>query len=302
MPPTAQASGPYTMKCLEVWGGNQAVDNGVVMAGLDAWLYARPYQDQSAGGDLHYVSSCAAGMITRVLVADVSGHGEAVAEAAGKLRVLMRRFVNIVDQTKFVQGLNAEFGKVAQAGGFATALAATYLAPTDEFTLCNAGHPRPLWYQARTGKWKLMAEEDRGNIPLGIAEPECYDQVKLKLATGDVVVLYTDSLIEVKNAAGRMLGQEGLLKLVQGLDPSEPSEFLKALLAGLEAFGDAGGDDLTVLILRPNGLKPRLSMAVQMKAMARMAGAVVKGVLGLEEYPFTPPRWLERISRRRGVG
>src|SRR5688572_24888186 len=123
---TGAAADPHTMRCMEVWGGNQAIDNGVVMAGLDAWLYGRPFRDQAAAGDLHYVSSCAAGMVTRVLVADVSGHGEKVAEAAGKLRLLMRRYVNFVDQTRFVRALNGEFGQIAQAGGFATAVAATY--------------------------------------------------------------------------------------------------------------------------------------------------------------------------------
>src|SRR5437762_14360996 len=98
MPSSPAQNVPHTMRCLEVWGGNQAVDNGVVMAGLDAWLYSRPFRDQSAGGDLHYVSSCAAGMVTRVLVADVSGHGESVADAARALRGLMRRYVNYVDQ------------------------------------------------------------------------------------------------------------------------------------------------------------------------------------------------------------
>src|SRR5262245_35969461 len=104
-PAPSTPADPHTMKCMEVWGGNQAVDNGVVMAGLDAWLYSRPFGDQSAGGDIHYVSSCAMGMISRALVADVSGHGEAVAESARKLRSLMRRYANLVDQTRFVHGL-----------------------------------------------------------------------------------------------------------------------------------------------------------------------------------------------------
>ena len=38
MTQTLQESEPHTMKCLEVWGGNQAVDNGVVMAGLYYWF------------------------------------------------------------------------------------------------------------------------------------------------------------------------------------------------------------------------------------------------------------------------
>lgn len=281
--PTADAQhGPHTMRCLEVWGGNQAVDNGVVMAGLDAWLYSRPYRDQSAGGDIHYVSSCAAGMVTRVLIADVSGHGSSVADAASKLRGLMRRYVNYIDQSLFVQGLNTEFGAISEAGGFATAVVATYLAPTDEFTICNAGHPRPLWFRRRTGKWSLMTESAGGdgrlaNVPLGIAEPTCYDKTVVKLATGDVVVLYTDSLIEAKDADGRQLGQEGLLRIAGGLDPSEPSEFLHALLdvVAQNTTSSNSSDDVTVLILRPNGLKPRPSLMVHVKALGHMAKATI---------------------------
>jgi hypothetical protein len=39
------------MRCMEVWGGNRAVDCGVVMSGLDAWLYSQPYREavRSAG-------------------------------------------------------------------------------------------------------------------------------------------------------------------------------------------------------------------------------------------------------------
>ncbi len=106
MPRPGEESSPRTMRCLEVWGGNEAVDQGVVVPGLDAWLYSRPFEGHSAGGDLHYVSSCAAGLVTRVLVADVSGHGEMVSDMARKLRELMRRYVNYIDQTRLVQSLN----------------------------------------------------------------------------------------------------------------------------------------------------------------------------------------------------
>src|SRR4051794_29566372 len=67
------------MQCMEVWGGNQLVDSGVIMPGLDAWVYSRPVNDDDGGGDVHYVSSCAAGMFVRLLVADVAGHGKPVA-------------------------------------------------------------------------------------------------------------------------------------------------------------------------------------------------------------------------------
>lgn len=303
MPATTPQNDMHTMRCLEVWGGNQAVDNGVVMAGLDAWLYSRPYRGQATGGDIHYVSSCAAGMVTRVLVADVSGHGEAVADAASRLRGLMRRYVNYIDQTRFVEGLNTEFGALSEAGGFATAVAATYLATTDQFTVCNAGHPRPLWYKSRSRAWSVMSDAgtDRtapesadgpSNVPLGVAGPTRYDQFSLKLATGDLVVLYTDSLIEARDAAGKQLGQDGLLRIARSLDPSDPAEFVKSLLESVLRHADAPGvtshDDVTVLVLRPNGLKPRVSPVVMVKVMGRMLGAFVASLRpGGPEFPPT---------------
>ena len=70
------------MQCMEVWGGNAQTESSVSMSGLDAWVYCQPYGSADAGGDVYYVSSCATGRITRLLVADVSGHGAAVHETA----------------------------------------------------------------------------------------------------------------------------------------------------------------------------------------------------------------------------
>src|SRR5947208_2670834 len=97
------------MTCMEVWGGNTLVDTAVNLSGLDAWVYSKPYADSAEGGDVHYVSSCATGRITRLLLADVSGHGASVSTTAAQLRNLMRKFVNHIDQTRFVQSMNQQF-------------------------------------------------------------------------------------------------------------------------------------------------------------------------------------------------
>src|SRR4051794_16098285 len=112
----------YEMHCMEVWGGNQTADRGVVMAGLDAWVFSKPFGGADGGGDVYYVSSCATGRITRLLVADVSGHGAAVCDVAGQLRGLMRKHVNQIDPARFVQSMNTQFAALAKAGCFATAV------------------------------------------------------------------------------------------------------------------------------------------------------------------------------------
>jgi hypothetical protein len=91
------------MSCMEVWGGSQLTERGVAFGGLDAWVYSKPYGQARRGGDVYYASSCATGRITRLLLADVAGHGTSVAATAADLRLLMRRFVNCLDQTELVR-------------------------------------------------------------------------------------------------------------------------------------------------------------------------------------------------------
>src|SRR5258708_35028447 len=144
------------MSCMEVWGGSQLTMRRVEMGGLDAWVYSKPFGDAQRGGDVYYASSCATGRITRLLLADVSGHGNSVASTAANLRTLMRRFVNRLDQTEFVRLLNQQFAALSEAGTFATAVVATFFAPTQRLIVCNAGHPPPLLYQAAQQDWALL--------------------------------------------------------------------------------------------------------------------------------------------------
>src|SRR5205814_2166318 len=139
--------------------------------------------------------------ITRLLVADVSGHGSAVSSTASQLRSLMRRYINHIDQTRFVESMNQQFSTMAQAGTFATALISTFFAPTSSLSLCNAGHPPPLIYRSATKTWDLLEQHlpptnDLSNIPLGIEGIVRYQQFDTQLDIGDWVLCYTDSLVE----------------------------------------------------------------------------------------------------------
>ena len=255
-------SQPQLMQCMEVWGGNQPADSGVVLAGLDAWVYSKPYLDAAGGGDVYYVSACATGRILRLLVADVSGHGQAVSDAAIQLRGLMRQYVNHLDQTRFVDSLNKKFSALAQAGSFATAVVTTFFAPTRRLTLCNAGHPPPLLYRARTRQWTYLRqdapeiEQAPANLPLGVVDLADYQCFDVTLGVGDLVLCYSDALIEARSAAGEFLGNDGLLEIIQSLDPAETGSLIPRLLVAIAARtgGELGGDDVTLLLFRPNGL------------------------------------------------
>ncbi|RIK65895.1 MAG: hypothetical protein DCC65_11475 [Planctomycetota bacterium] len=295
-PPT-QAAPPVRMQCMEVWGGNQPADLGVSMVGLDAWVFSRPYQGAAGGGDVHYVSSCATGRITRMLLADVSGHGTAVSDLAGSLRSLMRRYVNYLDQSSFVRKVNRRFGNMAADGTFATAVVTTFFAPTRDLTVSNAGHPPPLLYRARAGEW-IPLEQRRSdapglaNIPLGIVDETHYEQFGLRLDVGDLVLCYTDSLIEAREADGRTLGVEGLLDLLRQCDPADPSALVARLLERIAAAapGNMTDDDVTVLLFRANGLVQKMSLRDKLATPVRLFRAWARSLVhGDQPMPWPEP-------------
>src|SRR5713226_4905196 len=144
---------------MEVWGGSQITARGVEFGGLDAWVYSKPYGQAERGGDVYYASSCATGRISRLLLADVAGHGNSAAAAAADLRTLMRRFVNRLDQTEFVRMLNQQFAALSREGGFATAIVTTFFAPSRRLTICNAGHPRPFLYRVAQRQWNFLGHD-----------------------------------------------------------------------------------------------------------------------------------------------
>lgn len=311
--PQNDAPTEQLMQCMEIWGGNQVVFSHVLLPGLDAWVYSVPYGKSQLGGDLHYVSSCATGRITRLLLADVSGHGQSVGRITIALRELMRQYVNYFSQSSFMAAMNHEFTALSKAGVFATAVVTSFYAPTRELQLCNAGHPPPLLYRARTGSWSfLVAQEqdqkqqdnpaaDQGvaDIPLGLVDETPYTQFNIILDVGDRVLCYTDSLIESNDAAGRMLGTQGLLNLVEQLPVDPCSQFIPNLLSSIlkQSSDNLTQDDVSVLLYRTNGQGEVVSLSNRLLAPFR----VLRGLL----FSFLPGGgkmpWPEMTLRNFGL-
>jgi phosphoserine phosphatase RsbU/P len=270
-----------TLACMEVWGGNTAISSGLNMDGLDAWVSCEPHAGARGGGDIYYLSQCLQGHITRMVLADVSGHGEDVDELAIELRKLMRANINTPDQTKFARKLNKAFGRIATSGRFATAVLVTYFNPSRRLIVVNAGHPRPLYYSATRNEWSLLsstsdaADEDAGGLPLGVIYPTPYTQFAVSLSPGDLVVMYTDSLIEAANDAGEMLGEAGLLREAKRLGRLNAEEFARRLADAARAWrgGRPFDDDATLIAFaRNDDVKPDRSLSERLRAVSRLIG------------------------------
>lgn len=272
-----------TLECMEIWGGNEAVQSAISIPGIDAWIFSHPFAGDKKGGDVHYVSTCGHGEIDRFAVFDVSGHGDSVGNLSGRLRSLMRKHINKLDQTRIVRSLNSEFTNLAKEERFATGILASYHAPTDHLVTVNAGHPAPLWYRVETDTWRELrygmpnCVEELTNLPLGVIDSTSYHQFAVKLDKGDLVLIYTDAIIEAESPAGELLGSAGLLKLVRGIDAHDPGSFCTRLLECVATHRghNPPEDDLTILLLHHNAANPpKQRLGDKMKVLGKMLGII----------------------------
>lgn len=245
-----------TMSCMEVWGGNRSTWSQFVVPGLDLWVYSQPYGDGDLGGDVYYLSSCASGRVTRMFLGDVSGHGSEAAPLGTKLRDIMRKNVNYIDQSQVVKSLNEEFEDASADGRFATAIVSTYFSPTRELSVCSAGHPPPLIYRVTTGRWEILGVEDDDlrNMPIGVLGGQEFTAAKLKLGTGDLFLGYSDALYESRDSDGSMLTAEGIVRIANSLQVLDAAEFVQQLLQIIRDLNPENlvSDDATVILARAN--------------------------------------------------
>jgi serine phosphatase RsbU (regulator of sigma subunit) len=198
----------------------------------------------------------------------------------------MRRFINRWDQAEFVRLLNQQFSTLSKTGTFASAIVSTFFAPTRRLILCNAGHPRPILYRASQKEWSLLGHEGAprlsgpSNLPLGVFSITEYEHFDVELEPGDCVLTYTDALIESSDADEKMLGEEGVLRILNLLGDVKPEKLIDALLGEIaERYPEnLSDDDVTVLIVRANGGAQTLTLGVKMRAAARMVGSALRSL------------------------
>jgi len=235
------------------------IDTEVKVPGLRGWLSSRPYDQALKGGDVFYLSSCSDGALTRISLADVSGHGTDVSQVAQRLRDMMREHMETADHNLVLQALNEEFGEAGGHGLFATALLLSYYRRSGHLIYSIAGHPMPLWHSTAEDSWKFLHADDScdvngaPNLPLGLLDGTNYCQTYIRLAPGDRIILYTDGVVEAKNLHRGTLGFTGLARIAEGTAPGASPETMSRLIhEEISRFrnGAPADDDVTLLVLQ----------------------------------------------------
>lgn len=250
------------MNCMEVWGGSCASNDCLRRPGLDIWVKSNAVESaECGGGDVHLLSSCASGRITRMLLADICGIGPLFSEIASELRDLMKRNVNAIQQERIVREVSMRLDIAAQKGGFASLLISTYFAPTRSLKLCNTGHPPPFIYRTEDSEWSMLKQTPDAApsrfVTDSVVAPHEYQQIQTKLNVGDMVFSYSNGLTECRDSDGNILGLTGLLDRIRKIDVGEPDKFPAKLVQQLRDEHDENAqvDDATLLLCRATETK-----------------------------------------------
>jgi phosphoserine phosphatase RsbU/P len=131
---------------------------------------------------------------------------------------------------------------------YATFYFALYDEITHTLTYTNAGHLQPILL--RKGVPELL--EVTGTV-VGAFPFSLYEERHIQLSSGDVLVAYTDGMIEPENEYGEMFGEQRLTDLLaKNVDRDSPEIIARTMEAVLQWSGDAAelSDDMTMLVAR----------------------------------------------------
>lgn len=185
-----------------------------------------------------------------ILVADVVDKGVSAALFMSLTYALFRTHAQVYTQepARVFQAINEHILHNTHANQFVTAFYAILDPQTGQMVYSNAGHCPPLLAgsdRQQPPRWLMQT-----GIPLGLLEDRTWTQGALQMSPQDVLVLYTDGVIEAENGAGAFLGRERLLAWVQARQGNTARQIQEDLIAAIHRFvGDRHLlDDLVLLV------------------------------------------------------
>ncbi|MEO5822221.1 MAG: PP2C family protein-serine/threonine phosphatase [Vicinamibacteraceae bacterium] len=207
--------------CGEVRGGNEPVWTVVDLPGLAGVLYSHPCHGES-GGDVHYCSMCNSGIIARVCLADVAGHGERVAGVARVMHAELRASVNSWDEREVMRALDV---RLEQSGlkAITTAALVSYRPWKQLLTISYAGHPPGWIYHAggdgRGRRWERLVITEAvttgpADLPLGTSFGPSYSRTQVRAVPGDRLLLVTDGVLEAPSPDDTEFGDAGVERVL----------------------------------------------------------------------------------------
>jgi anti-sigma regulatory factor (Ser/Thr protein kinase) len=115
--------------------------------------------------------------------------------------------------------------------------------------LVDCGHNMTMHFQSRTGACVMLRGD---NLPLGFSERELYEQSTVTSEPGDVLLFYSDGLIDARNHAGEPFGTERLATCVQTHHQLDPEALIDRIRSDVIDFSRSStfADDLSCVAIK----------------------------------------------------
>ncbi len=186
-----------------------------------------------------------------VAVADVAGKSIPAALLTATLQASLRTLAALPGSiTELVDRVNRYSCEQSLNGRrFTTAFIAELELPTGGLTYVNAGHNWPVLKRASGAIERLQA----GGLPLGITTGRPYQSGTVSLERGDLLLIFTDGLVEAEDESEHEYGEERMLAVLQSMhSAATAAEALKRIMSSVDAFVGLTRqhDDITCLVLR----------------------------------------------------
>ena len=135
----------------------------------------------------------------------------------------------------------------------------------------NAGHLPPLLIRGGPADLEIIRLDEGGPV-LGLLPGARFTQAEVRVAAGDLLVAYSDGIVEAENANGDEFGEDGVVAAIRRCANQSPNEICAAVLSDVKAFLGAAlpQDDQTLLVARldhaQTEIRARAASALQRSA------------------------------------
>jgi sigma-B regulation protein RsbU (phosphoserine phosphatase) len=191
-----------------------------------------------------------------VAIADVSGTGVSAALLMASLRAALHAEIPV---TKDLALLTAKLNDFVHGSSDAQSFISFFLGLLDrdrgELHYVNAGHNPPLLFRngASPENGPDAAESlDGGGLPVGMFARSQYRSERVQLHDGDVLVAYTDGVVEALNPQQEEFGEERLSDIIRPSLSLSAAEICKRIAERLQAFvaESPQWDDITLVVMK----------------------------------------------------
>jgi sigma-B regulation protein RsbU (phosphoserine phosphatase) len=217
---------------------------------------------QQIGGDYYDFIALENGRLG-IAIGDVSGKGISAALLMASIRSALHglTYSGFLDLPVLMQSMNHIAYESSADNRFTTFFFAEYDPATRQLHYVNAGHDAPILLRAAPAKLDGNCDPpcvcdvlnlDLGGPVLGVFPELAYQQGRLELKIGDVLIAYTDGLSEAINAQYEEWGSERILQAAQETAQLPAREIVSQLINGADQFtaGAPQNDDLTIIVVK----------------------------------------------------